>query len=133
MQNFIAQSMRRMGLAPSNKVTPTSPNTGNSGGGQAPLAHMEVGSKWSYSSLEYPMDIQSKTDMGHYMMFYINIANSSRSTYSRIGGINKDGKFNRKKKDTVAGKEVMSDDLSGVDTEQDMILNKKTVSQKADR
>ena len=88
MQNFIAQSMRRMGLAPSNKVTPTSPNTGTSGGGQAPLAHMEVGSKWSYSSLEYPMDIQSKTDMGHYMMFYINIANDS--SYSRTNSLGKD-------------------------------------------
>ncbi len=87
MQNFIAQSMRRMGLAPSNKVTPTSPNTGNSGGGQKPLAHMEVGSKWSYSSLEYPMDIQSKTDMGHYMMFYINIANDS--SYGRTSSLEK--------------------------------------------
>jgi hypothetical protein len=46
MQNFIAQSMRRMGLAPSNKVTPTSPNTGISSVGDAPLSHMEVGSKW---------------------------------------------------------------------------------------
>ena len=58
MQNFIAQSMRRMGLAPSNKVAPTSPNAAGAGvGGKAPLAHMEVSSKWSYSSLEYPMDI----------------------------------------------------------------------------
>ena len=89
MQNFIAQSMRRMGLAPSNKVTPTSPNAGGVGaGGQAPLAHMEVSSKWSYSSLEYPMDIQSKTDMGHYMMFYVNIANDS--AYSRYNSTGKD-------------------------------------------
>ncbi len=88
MQNFIAQSMRRMGLAPSNKVTPTTPAGSRSGGGQAPLAHMEVGSKWSYSSLEYPMDIQSKTDMGHYMMFYINIANDS--SYSRTNSTKKD-------------------------------------------
>lgn len=87
MQNFIAQSMRRMGLAPSNKVTPTTPIGSRSGGGQAPLAHMEVGSKWSYSSLEYPMDIQSKTDMGHYMMFYINIANDS--SYSRTSSTDK--------------------------------------------
>ena len=87
MQNFIAQSMRRMGLAPSNKVTPTTPTGSRSGGGQAPLAHMEIGSKWSYSSLEYPMDIQSKTDMGHYMMFYINIANDS--SYSRTNSTKK--------------------------------------------
>ena len=88
MQNFIAQSMRRMGLAPSNKVTPTTPTGSRSGGGKAPLAHMEIGSKWSYSSLEYPMDIQSKTDMGHYMMFYINIANDS--SYSRTNSTGKD-------------------------------------------
>ena len=93
MQNFIAQSMRRMGLAPSNKVTPTSPIGSRTGGGQAPLAHMEVGSKWSYSSLEYPMDIQSKTDMGHYMMFYINIANDS--SYSRYNSTGKDKEASR--------------------------------------
>jgi len=75
--NFIAQSMRRMGLAPSNKVTPTSPNGGHGEGGDAPLSHMEVSSKWSYSTLEYPMDIQSRTDMGHYMMFYVNVANDT--------------------------------------------------------
>ena len=88
MQNFIAQSMRRMGLAPSNKVTPISPTGSRSGGGKAPLAHMEVGSNWSYSSLEYPMAIQSKTNMGHYMMFYINIANDS--SYSRTNSTKKD-------------------------------------------
>ena len=87
MQNFIAQSMRRMGLAPSNKVAPTSPNAAGAGvGGKAPLAHMEVSSKWSYSSLEYPMDIQSRTDMGHYMMFYINVAdNTSYSRHNSMG------------------------------------------------
>ena len=88
MQNFIAQSMRRMGLAPKNKVTPTSPNASGAGaGGQAPLAHMEVSSKWSYSSLEYPLDIQSRTDMGHYMMFYINVA--SDTSYSTTSGMKK--------------------------------------------
>jgi len=89
MQNFIAQSMRRMGLAPSNKVAPSSPNAAGAGvGGKAPLAHMEVSSKWSYSSLEYPMDIQSRTDMGHYMMFYVNIADNS--SYSRTDSMGKD-------------------------------------------
>ena len=112
MQNFIAQSMRRMGLAPSNKVTPTSPNAGGVGaGGQAPLAHMEVSSKWSYSSLEYPMDIQSKTDMGHYMMFYVNIANDS--AYSRYNSTGKDTAENTKgelvvPKQTVAQSRILS-------------------------
>ena len=93
MQNFIAQSMRRMGLAPSNKVAPTSPNAAGAGvGGKAPLAHMEVSSKWSYSSLEYPMDIQTRTDMGHYMMFYVNVAdNTSYSRYNSTEKANKTG------------------------------------------
>jgi hypothetical protein len=33
---------------------------------------MTIGSKWSYSTLQYPSDIQSRSDQGHYMMFYIN-------------------------------------------------------------
>ena len=89
MQNFIAQSMRRMGLAPSNKVSPTSPNAGYGEGGDAPLAHMDVASKWSYSSLEYPMDIQTKTDLGHYMMFYVNVPTTSK--YGRTDSMNKKG------------------------------------------
>ena len=89
MQNFKAQSMRRMGLATDNKVTPVSPNTGDraAASSKAPLAHMEIGSKWSYSTLEYPMDIQARSDLGHYMMFYVNIATDS--SYSRMGSTNK--------------------------------------------
>ena len=84
MQNFIAQSMRRFGLAPKNKsaASETSPSRISSIG-NAPLSHMEVGSKWSYSTLQYPLDIQSRTDLGHYMMFYVNIPNES--SYSRGG------------------------------------------------
>ena len=78
MQNFIAQSMRRFGLAPENKSTPSSVTASRiSSVGDAPLSHMEVGSKWSYSTLQYPLDIQSRTDLGHYMMFYVNIPNES--------------------------------------------------------
>ena len=80
MQNFIAQSMRRAGLAPKNKVTPKS-ITGNAARkvpeSNAPLAHMEVEGKYAYSTLSYPLDLQSRTDLGHYMMFYVNIANES--------------------------------------------------------
>jgi len=87
MQNFIAQSMRRFGLAPKNKreasvVTPSKAATGAIP--NAPLSHMEVGSKWSYSTLQYPADIQSRTDLGHYMMFYINVPNNTE--YGRSGG-----------------------------------------------
>ena len=83
MQNFIAQSMRRAGLAPANKgpVSDVSP-TRNDATGTEPLAHMKIGSKWSYSTLEYPADIQQRTDLGHYMMFYVNVADTSRSKYS---------------------------------------------------
>ena len=43
MQNFIAQSMRRFGLAPKNTVTPKSPTGGGVDSiGNAPLSHMEV-------------------------------------------------------------------------------------------
>ena len=88
MQNFIAQSMRRMGLAPKNKreastVTPSKAASGTVP--NVPLSHMEVGSKWSYSTLQYPEDIQSRTDLGHYMMFYINVPNNTE--YGRGGGV----------------------------------------------
>ena len=90
MQNFIAQSMRRAGLAPANKgpATDVSP-TRNHATGTEPLAHMNIGSKWSYATLEYPSDIQQKTDLGHYMMFYINVADTPRSKYSTYNGMGK--------------------------------------------
>ena len=96
MQNFIAQSMRRFGLAPENKsaAAATSPSRISSIG-NAPLSHMEVGSKWSYSTLQYPLDIQSRTDLGHYMMFYVNIPNNSE--YSRGG--KRQGTFDKKSED----------------------------------
>ena len=92
MQDFISQSMRRMGIAVDNKVTPVSPNTGDqrAANSKEPLAHMKIGSKWSYSTLEYPMDIQQRSDMGHYMMFYINIATDSG--YSRYSSTSKASK-----------------------------------------
>ena len=93
MMNFIASSMRRMGIAPDNRVIPKSPQTGSpaAGASQAPLAHMTIGSKWSYSSLEYPKDIQSRSDMGHYMMFYVNVPVDSG--YGRTDSQNKKGTF----------------------------------------
>ena len=78
--NFIAQSMRRFGLAPNNKVEPSSasPNEAKSPGND-PLGHMKIGSKWSYSTLEYPLDIQARSDLGHYMLFYVNVPTDSPS------------------------------------------------------
>ncbi len=80
MQNFIAQSMRRFGLAPKNTVTPTSPTGGAASkipDSNKPLSHMDVEGKYAYSSLSYPLDLQSRTDLGHYMMFYVNVPNET--------------------------------------------------------
>ena len=122
MKNFIAQSMRRMGLAPKNKVTPSSPNGVESVSGIAPLAHMTVGSKWSYSTLQYPEDIQGRSDMGHYMMFYVNIPNSSRSKYGRVGGAG-----TLRKEDEFGGGE----DVGTRSPEEKLIMERKGTSKDA--
>ena len=86
MQNFVAQTMRRAGLAPKNKETartqtPSRPNLV----GNAPLSHLEIDGRWSYSTLQYPLDIQSRSDLGHYMMFYINVPVETK--YGENGGL----------------------------------------------
>ena len=80
MQNFITQSLRKAigldeGKGPSNATPSKNTQTNNS-----PLAHMTFNNKWSYSTLEYPYDIQTRTDLGHYMMFYINVPNETMYT-----------------------------------------------------
>ncbi len=92
MQNFIAQSMRRFGLAPPNKSETSQVTPSRISISSEPLAHMNVGSKWSYSTLEYPMDIQSRTDLGHYIMFYVNVPNNTQ--YSRLNTMKKKTKKN---------------------------------------
>ena len=77
--NFIAQSMRRFGLAPDNKKDPQSATPTAATNTADPLSHLKIGSKWAYSTLEYPIDIQSRSDLGHYMMFYINVPTNSPS------------------------------------------------------
>ena len=90
MQNFIAQSMRKFGLAPKNKVIPESPNGGTATKiTNEPLAHMNVVGKYAYSSLSYPLDLQSRTDLGHYMMFYVNVPNNTE--YSTTSSMDKRG------------------------------------------
>ena len=73
MMNFIAQSMRRFGLAPDNKKDPSIVSPTAASNHADPLSHLKIGGKWSYSTLEYPRDIQARSDLGHYMMFYINV------------------------------------------------------------
>ena len=72
MMNFIAQSMRRFGLAPDNKVKPSNVTGTRAAASRSPIAHMMIGSKWSKTTLQYPLDIQGRSDQGHYMKFYIN-------------------------------------------------------------
>ena len=74
--------------------------------GTAPLSHMDIGSKWSYSTLEYPIDIQQRSDLGHYMMFYVNVMDSARSGYGTYGGVKqaKGGKGNKEQNQREAYK-----------------------------
>ena len=117
--NFIANSMRRFGLAPKNKVTPTSVVGGaRSSVGNAPLSHMEVGSPYAYATLQYPMDIQSRTDMGHYMMFYINVPSSTK--YSRTGKL---GSAQKKTSVDTSGGETAEDDLGKTSDPQRAVLD----------
>ena len=96
MQNFIAQKMRSAGLAPKNKVVPVSPNGGNATKvTNEPLAHMNVEGKYAYSSLSYPLDLQSRTDLGHYMMFYVNVPNNTE--YSTTSSMDKPDKKAQRK------------------------------------
>ena len=96
MQNFIAQSMRKFGLAPKNKVIPESPNGGTATKiTNEPLAHMNVVGKYAYSSLSYPLDLQSRTDLGHYMMFYVNVPNNTE--YSTTSSMDKRNKTSERK------------------------------------
>ena len=73
--------------------------------GTAPLSHMKIGSKWSYSTLEYPIDIQQRSDLGHYMMFYVNVMDVVRSGYGTYGGI---GGKNRSKSSRHPGQKPSS-------------------------
>ena len=104
MQNFVAQTMRRFGLAPDNKVNTTSAKPDSDvGGAKDPLAHMKVqGDKWSYTTLEYPLDLQTRSDLGHYMLFYVNVpVNSNYKTGVHGNGDYQVGKeLGTKKKNT---------------------------------
>ena len=130
MQNFIAQSMRRFGLAPKNKVVPKSPTGGAAQkipASNEPLAHMNVEGKYAYSSLSYPLDLQSRTDLGHYMMFYVNIPNDSaysvyNSTKKAKTTTDKGDKYTAPKKSEIAQTQS---------PEQDAVLNNRAHSNNA--
>ena len=50
--------------------------------GTEPLAHMKITDNWAYSTLEYPLDLQQRSDLVYYMMFYVNVMDTHRSAYS---------------------------------------------------
>ena len=100
MQNFVAQKMRDFGLAPKNREAARTQTPSRRGfTGNAPLAHMEVDSRWSYSTLQYPLDIQGRSDLGHYMMFYVNVPletkfkNHTGSGHYEVGVRDKGGQY----------------------------------------
>ena len=81
MQNFITQSLRKaIGLDEGKKGASTIRPARARQTDNSPLGHMTFNDKWSYSTLEYPYDIQTRTDLGHYMMFYINVPNETAYT-----------------------------------------------------
>ena len=110
MQNFVAQSMRRFGLAPKNKETARTQTPSRPGlVGNAPLAHMEIDGRWSYSTLQYPLDIQSRSDLGHYMMFYVNVPLESRYTEAVTDrGIYNVGAINEGETSMMSGEKLRS-------------------------
>ena len=93
--NFIAQSMRRFGLAPDNKKDPTTISPTDAITHNDPIGHLKIGSPWAFSTLEYPIDIQSRSDLGHYMIFYINVPITGKE--------GKDLKHKARKRNRTAG------------------------------
>ena len=81
MRRTLTKAIHSIGASKAPQNTST-----NLKSGTAPLSHMDIGSKWAYSTLEYPLDIQQRSDLGHYMMFYVNVMDSTRSGYSSYGG-----------------------------------------------
>ena len=82
MQNFITQALRKATGIDKGKQGPSdiSPAKPERRSDNSPLSHMNFNNKWSYSTLEYPYDIQTRTDLGHYMLFYINVPNETMYT-----------------------------------------------------
>ena len=81
MLNGIAKTglKKAMGLDTGNSpknTRPTVTSLGNLSYNNSPLGHMDS-YKYSYATKQYPLDIQQRSDLGHYMMFYINTITDS--------------------------------------------------------
>lgn len=107
MLGFIGNLARKHGLAPKNddKLRSGSPSSGGMNYNNDMLAHMRIGSKWSYSTLEYPLDVQTKADLSHYMMFYVNVPNDTNFPAHRTdrGGIYSVGQKSQGKTNEYTG------------------------------
>tara|TARA_B100000131_G_scaffold309504_1_gene340079 strand:+ start:443 stop:1648 length:1206 start_codon:yes stop_codon:yes gene_type:complete len=78
MQSFI-QNKLKQALGLETKSEPKNKNPSRDvQGANDPLAHMKINDKWSYTTLEYPEDLQRRSDLGHYMLFYINVPVQSK-------------------------------------------------------
>ena len=53
--NFIAQSMRRFGLAPDNKKDPTTISPTDAINNNDPIGHLKIGSPWAFLLLNIPL------------------------------------------------------------------------------
>ena len=122
MMEFLANTMKRMGIGDQDSV-PESPNSPGVTSMNKPLAHMDVVGKYNYSTLEYPSDIQSRTDLGHYMMFYVNVP--IKTAYSRTSSFKGKGDAQ-----TVDSMQKMSDGKR--DLAKLAVLNGAAHSQKGD-
>ena len=113
---FVGRTINRMGNAIAGKEKEPVGITSNIDPGTAPHDHIDIGSKWSYSTLEYPMDIQQSSDLGHYMMFYVNVIDSNSSAYSTFNSMER--KNTKKEKTYLLGKTNDSKDRMALRKDQ---------------
>ena len=112
MQNFIQQAVKKA-LGFEKNTTPTTPAKATTQRGEAnhPLAHM-YNNRWNRATLEYPYDIQQRSDLGHYMMFYINVPNE---TQFKGGNASRQGEYEPEEFNYSVGSKNFSDKLSSRD------------------
>ena len=79
MQNFINQAVKKALGIKKKTADSISTHTPNEITSNHPLAHMYT-NRWNRATLEYPYDIQMRSDLGHYMMFYVNVPIATQYT-----------------------------------------------------
>ena len=79
LNNLIKGALRKsMGLDLGNKPRNVDPikKGGFMNPDNSPQSHLAP-YPYSYATLQYPLDIQQRSDLGHYMLFYINVINET--------------------------------------------------------